>query len=84
MRLEGLLMFTKGTKYLEMRSANFCTRALVIWAELWLVWGSRYGGCGRWDHLECANYNSVGWDHHSGVFDGPYGYESLWDQAAAS
>ena len=83
MRLEGILIFTKGTKNLEMRSANFCTRALVIWAELWLVWGSHDGGYGRWDHLERANCNNVRWDHHFGVSDSPYGYESLWGQATA-
>ena len=47
-----------------------------------MVWGSRNGGCGQWDHPERANHNNVRWDHHSGVLDGPYGYESLWGQAA--
>ncbi|CBI28916.3 unnamed protein product, partial [Vitis vinifera] len=80
MRLEGILMFTKGTKNLEMRSANLCTGALAIGAELWLVWGSREGGYGQWDHPERASCNSVRWDHHSGVSDSLYGYESLWGQ----
>ena len=83
MRLEDILIFTKGTKNLEMQSANFCTGALAIQVEFWLVWGSRDGGCGRWDHPERASCDSVGWDHHSGVSDGPYGYKSLWGQAAA-
>ena len=30
MRLEDILIFTKGTKNLEMQSANFCTGALAI------------------------------------------------------